>query len=310
MEQTNFSVSEAVRMVGVQSHVLRYWEEEMLLPISRNNRGHRTYTEQDIRIFLSVKELKQKGLSLKQMKTIMPLFYGKGSAGEFVTAHEPIADTTQEDAGKILERKIIAQTQAETKARDELEYEHLEQELSERSVSIKGNLTVDEMDINGITIEGLDVQDLEAETMPGNEYAVSEDMTADVEDKMSAESGEKEQKFFQIMNKLVKNVIKERKKGEGHYKSLDKRIRSMQLNRKMEAAAKKAEKEEGKRKAEQFKIELMKAEQLKDGQLNAEAMNEERLNAELLEVDQRLTETVDDELGMLEDTLQVKEKLT
>lgn len=310
MEQTNFSVSEAVRMVGVQSHVLRYWEEEMLLPISRNNRGHRTYTEQDIRIFLSVKELKQKGLSLKQMKTIMPLFYGKGSAGEFVTAHEPIADTTQEDAGKILERKIIAQTQAETKARDELEYEHLEQELSERSVSIKGNLTVDEMDINGITIEGLDVRDLEAETMPGSEYAVSEDMTADVEDKMSAESGEKEQKFFQIMNKLVKNVIKERKKGEGHYKSLDKRIRSMQLNRKMEAAAKKAEKEEGKRKAEQFKIELMKAEQLKDGQLNAEAMNEERLNAELLEVDQRLTETVDDELGMLEDTLQVKEKLT
>lgn len=310
MEQTNFSVSEAVRMVGVQSHVLRYWEEEMLLPISRNNRGHRTYTEQDIRIFLSVKELKQKGLSLKQMKTIMPLFYGKGSAGEFVTAHEPIADTTQEDAGKILERKIIAQTQAETKARDELEYEHLEQELSERSVSIKGNLTVDEMDINGITIEGLDVRDLEAETMPGSEYAVSEDMTADVEDKMSAESGEKEQKFFQIMNKLVKNVIKERKKGEGHYKFLDKRIRSMQLNRKMEAAAKKAEKEEGKRKAEQFKIELMKAEQLKDGQLNAEAMNEERLNAELLEVDQRLTETVDDELGMLEDTLQVKEKLT
>lgn len=41
MEDKTYSVSEAVRLVGVESHVLRYWEEELHISIQRNAQGHR-----------------------------------------------------------------------------------------------------------------------------------------------------------------------------------------------------------------------------------------------------------------------------
>ena len=47
MQETVYSVSEAVKLLEIQSHVLRYWEEEMKLPIQRNEMGHRYYTRYD-----------------------------------------------------------------------------------------------------------------------------------------------------------------------------------------------------------------------------------------------------------------------
>ena len=50
MEQnTTYYISEAAKLVQVETHVLRYWEEELQLPIKRNEMGHRYYTDQDIR---------------------------------------------------------------------------------------------------------------------------------------------------------------------------------------------------------------------------------------------------------------------
>ena len=40
-------ISDAAKEVRVESHVLRYWEEELHLPIKRNELGHRYYTEED-----------------------------------------------------------------------------------------------------------------------------------------------------------------------------------------------------------------------------------------------------------------------
>ena len=39
MEETIYSVSQAVKLLETQSHVLRYWEEELALPIKRNEMG-------------------------------------------------------------------------------------------------------------------------------------------------------------------------------------------------------------------------------------------------------------------------------
>lgn len=75
MEETIYSVSQAVKLLEVQSHVLRYWEEEMLLPIKRNEMGHRYYTRWDIQVFLSIKELKKRGYSLKEIGELTPFFY-------------------------------------------------------------------------------------------------------------------------------------------------------------------------------------------------------------------------------------------
>ena len=75
MEETIYSVSQAVKFLEVQSHVLRYWEEELKLPIKRNEMGHRYYTRWDIQVFLSIKELKKRGYSLKEIGELTPFFY-------------------------------------------------------------------------------------------------------------------------------------------------------------------------------------------------------------------------------------------
>ena len=49
--EKTYLISDAAKRVQVESHVLRYWEEELKLPIKRNEMGHRYYTEDDIRRF-------------------------------------------------------------------------------------------------------------------------------------------------------------------------------------------------------------------------------------------------------------------
>lgn len=72
MNETAYLISEAAKQAGVESHVLRYWEEELKLPIARNKMGHRYYTKQDIQIFLAIKELKKRGFQLKMIRELIP----------------------------------------------------------------------------------------------------------------------------------------------------------------------------------------------------------------------------------------------
>ena len=72
MEQkTIYYISEAAKKVQVESHVLRYWEEELQLPIKRNEMGHRYYTDQNIRQLQEIKSLKEQGLQLKAIRTVL-----------------------------------------------------------------------------------------------------------------------------------------------------------------------------------------------------------------------------------------------
>ncbi len=92
-------ISDAAKKVQVESHVLRYWEEELNLPIRRNELGHRYYTTKDIERFVQIKTMKERGLQLKAIKMILkdgkldvvsgkgdvemePLVFDKNSSGE------------------------------------------------------------------------------------------------------------------------------------------------------------------------------------------------------------------------------------
>ena len=44
--------------VGVENHVLRYWEEELGLEIKRNETGHRYYAHEDVELYKKIKEWK------------------------------------------------------------------------------------------------------------------------------------------------------------------------------------------------------------------------------------------------------------
>lgn len=71
MEKVRYMISDAANIVAVESHVLRYWEDELELDIPRNELGHRYYTQENIQEFLRIKELKERGYQLKAIKLIL-----------------------------------------------------------------------------------------------------------------------------------------------------------------------------------------------------------------------------------------------
>ncbi len=71
MVETMYFISEAAKEVKVENHVLRYWEEELNLPVKRNEQGHRYYTKEDIERFIYIKELKEEGLQLKAIRSLL-----------------------------------------------------------------------------------------------------------------------------------------------------------------------------------------------------------------------------------------------
>lgn len=75
MAEKNYSISEAAAMVDVETHVLRYWEEELEIHIKRNDMGHRCYEDRDVKILQRVKILKDKGIQLKAIKDVVHKMY-------------------------------------------------------------------------------------------------------------------------------------------------------------------------------------------------------------------------------------------
>lgn len=72
MGKVRYMISEAAKKLQVESHVLRYWEEELGLEIGRTDMGHRYYTEDDIQLFLCIQKLKNEGMLLRDLKYMIP----------------------------------------------------------------------------------------------------------------------------------------------------------------------------------------------------------------------------------------------
>ena len=83
MGEVRYMISEASKRVNVETHVLRHWEEELGLKIGRTEMGHRYYTEEDVRLFNCIKELKEQGMLLKELKDLIPdMLKAKAKANE------------------------------------------------------------------------------------------------------------------------------------------------------------------------------------------------------------------------------------
>lgn len=75
-------IKDATKKLGIEAHVLRYWEEELGLEIKRNSMGHRYYDEKDIRMFGEIKRLRDEGISLKEIRTSIERMKVKGGKEE------------------------------------------------------------------------------------------------------------------------------------------------------------------------------------------------------------------------------------
>ncbi|MFR4438719.1 MAG: helix-turn-helix domain-containing protein [Hungatella sp.] len=97
MAEVHYLISDASKKVDVESHVLRYWEEELELEIPRNEMGHRYYMEYHIRLFRQIKELKEKGYQLKAIKAALE------KKAEDEDGVEAAANMMEEDMAKVWE---------------------------------------------------------------------------------------------------------------------------------------------------------------------------------------------------------------
>lgn len=70
--EKRYMISDAAKLIDVEAHVLRYWEDELDITIPRNEMGHRYYTDEIISLFKKVKDLKDQGFLLKAIKLILP----------------------------------------------------------------------------------------------------------------------------------------------------------------------------------------------------------------------------------------------
>lgn len=93
--QLCYSISEAAKLMKVEPHVLRYWEDELGLTIPRNSMGHRIYTDDDLKTFKSIQHLKANHISLKDIRDQLP---SSGTTAQ--TAVTQTADTTLEGSGR------------------------------------------------------------------------------------------------------------------------------------------------------------------------------------------------------------------
>ncbi len=71
MEEVRYMISETAKRVGVEAHVLRYWQKQLELPISRNEMDQRYYKESDIELFQRVKHMIKNGFQLKAIKMLL-----------------------------------------------------------------------------------------------------------------------------------------------------------------------------------------------------------------------------------------------
>lgn len=138
MEQ-KYTVTQAAEILGVRTSVLRYWEEELQLRISRNAQGHRYYTGYDITLLANIKELKKRGLALRAIKELLPKIactepgYGNSKVKLLETSQE--RDNRILEFQKIMERLINQELRM--KREGEIQCRNLDEAIRNRQLARK-----------------------------------------------------------------------------------------------------------------------------------------------------------------------------
>lgn len=168
---TIYYISEAAKLVQVETHVLRYWEEELQLPIKRNEMGHRYYTGKDIRQLQEIKVLKEQGLQLKAIRAILPKTSQDTAAPGRETA-ERQDGSVQEGGSKAVET-VENKTRQEQKGDASSEYSKLDNGAKEAVLEKAQKYMVTLTKDKGVTVETGISSSHQEDTLP--EYPAEEE---------------------------------------------------------------------------------------------------------------------------------------
>lgn len=135
MVKERYLINEAAKEVHVESHVLRYWEEELELPIKRNEQGHRIYTQEDVERFIRIKSLKDQGLQLKAVRAVLEQIQDDREESGEMRADNPFAQKQLTKIGKNGDMKVIQLKPNDESKWKELKSERHMIEVKEKKVS-------------------------------------------------------------------------------------------------------------------------------------------------------------------------------
>jgi len=79
MRKLYYSIGEVSKLLGVEPHILRYWDKEIaLLKTKKNRAGNRVYSSEDIEFLKLIKNLiEEKNFSIKQANKLFEIYKSK-----------------------------------------------------------------------------------------------------------------------------------------------------------------------------------------------------------------------------------------
>lgn len=217
MNEKRYMISDASKLVDVESHVLRYWEDELGIEIPRNEMGHRYYTQKHIDLLKNVKELKENGFQLKAIKMLIPeMLEGERLNLEMLVEHSTYSPIQVEND---LEMTICQEDDMEKNNRTE------NTDLKEKeNVLTSLNTGMHQESMTKMEQFQAIIGNIVSQALRENNPALSKELGDRVSDSVI-----KEMDYLLRMNQ---------EKEEERYKKLDETIRSYQKERKEVAATK------------------------------------------------------------------------
>ena len=217
MNEKRYMISDASKLVDVESHVLRYWEDELGVEIPRNEMGHRYYTQKHIDLLKNVKELKENGFQLKAIKMLIPeMLEGERLNLEMLVEHSTYSPVQVENN---LEMTVCQEDNMEKNTGTE------NIELKEKGNALTNlNANVNQKSMTKMEQFQAIIGNIVSQALRENNPALSKELGERVSDSVI-----KEMDYLMRMNQ---------EKEEERFKKLDETIRSYQKERKEVAATK------------------------------------------------------------------------
>ncbi len=233
MEQTRYLISDAAKKVEVESHVLRYWEDELEIPIKRNELGHRYYTPDDVERFREIKNLKEQGLQLKAIRMIL-----KDGKLEKWDDRMPVNIARNTEEGETAAASLAEEMPEEGNAGEKIEERTAEDTMDRGNMAADGHIVSEQerhmieiirkRDIAEVSEESREaknarmqflLQNMIAEAVRDNNRELCEDIKQSVLKELDYQ--------FRMQDERSQGWEEERRKREEeHYKALDEMLRS------------------------------------------------------------------------------------
>ena len=246
MKENKYTISEAARLLSVENHVLRYWEEELELKIPRNELGHRYYREEEIQLLHCIKELKNKGFQLKAVKEVLPDLEQKKliDIHKLLTTQEELENQELEQLEQARQKEI---TQREEVQRQEIQKENRRKEIEEKNKNIAGRSREETEVDSGKNCKVIAIHNRTEDAAVAEREAKMqqfEDIMGRIVGKALREQAENlgDAMGNHLCNKMLREVdelmVEQEQREEERYKRLDETIRSVQKARQEVAVSK------------------------------------------------------------------------